>query len=214
MISICVVFYPWQKKMERTHEVFEVLMPTLRACKKKEQLELCILHLGRKDIYGLGREHDPDKLLSGIKKYWKNNKLVFKVVEDEFIHSGPPKELWLSKAVNAVIMQSSSDRFLMTGIDITLPVYLVDLFNSIVKLGTMWLLETKHVERKMRKFLKWRTKANGMIGMMKEDYIKVGMSDESYVRSKYDNQFVATAKNAGIEVVINQRDDVMHIRHE
>jgi hypothetical protein len=214
MISVCVLFYPWQRGYDRTREVTEVLMPTLRACKKKEELELCILHMGCKDIYGMNRKHDPEKLLFDIKKYWKNNKLIFEVVEDEFIHPGPPENLWLSKAVNAVIMQSSSDRFLMTGIDITLPVYLVDIFNSIVEPKTMWILITKHVDAVNREFLSWRSNANGMIGMMKEDYIESGMSDESHVRDKYDNLFIRKARNTGIKLVKERRDDVMHIRHE
>jgi hypothetical protein len=86
MISVCVLFYPWQRGYDRTREVTEVLMPTLRACKKKEELELCILHMGCKDIYGMNRKHDPEKLLFDIKKYWKNNKLIFEVVEDELAH--------------------------------------------------------------------------------------------------------------------------------
>lgn len=211
MISICCPFYPWTRIEDRTEELFEVLIPSLNRVDQSDQVELVILHLGNRDIWGKGRKHDIGEFTIRLE-----SKLKIKFMLNRSwncIHPGPPEKLWLSKAQNETIKYISSDRFLCIGIDIEVPPNIVDLFNSRVRSGLVWIVTMAHVDRD-RNFINWRDQANGMIGMLKTDYFDLGGCDESMIRTKYDNHFSKMASRSGKLKIIKERiEGVNHVQH-
>ena len=81
MISICCPFYPWTRIKDRTEEIFEVLIPSLNRVEQKDQIELVILHLGNRDIWGRGnRMHDIADFKDRIGDAWDG-----KIDDDDYI---------------------------------------------------------------------------------------------------------------------------------
>ncbi len=211
MISICCPFYPWTRLQDRTDELFEVLIPSLNRIEKKDQVELVILHMGNRDIWGFNRKHSISDFRDRVADAWDGNLLIN--LSWNCIHPGPPLLLWLSKAQNEMIRYITNDRFLTIGIDIEVPPNIVDLYNDWVKPGVVWVVIMAHVDRD-RNFINWRDRANGMIGMMRQDYFDLGGCDESYIRTKYDNHFAKRiSRSENYRFIREKVKGVNHVQH-
>lgn len=201
MISICVPFYPWYREYDRTEEIFDVLIASMNRCKRKGELELSIVDGGTEDIWGRQRRHISSVFLGNLFKSW-DGKLKYSY-DKEVIYrrSGNRRSFWVSKAVDKSVKQSSYDMVLTVGIDIEIPVDFVDIYESWVSPGNVFVFRCWHIRRDMPREQMpnlggWRS-ARGIIGAMKSDYFQVGGQDlPGFVKDKADTDLYLRLKKA------------------
>ena len=55
MISVCVPFYPWYREVDRSPEVFDVLVKGLNEADGARNIELCLTDAGVEDVWAKGK---------------------------------------------------------------------------------------------------------------------------------------------------------------
>jgi len=174
MISVCTVFYPWTKEIERTEELFDALIPSIQRCEENNRIELSIVDTGTRDIFNRRRKHDWINFKERILKELPTAKYQ---IADCLVG-----QKWhMSKALMIAAAQAKGELFFFSGIDLILPKGFVHMMDLFVGKGEVWvplcynLLPGQEwtIPEKPEEMNGWRV-AKGIMGIRREDFYSVG----------------------------------------
>lgn len=227
MISVCVPFYPWARSYDRSHEVFDVLLPGLNKAAHAKSLELCLTDAGVEDIFvkrgdKRGRTWNSRRFHEKLKKSFRGKTNY--TLDKECIHVSEDgsRRFWLAMAVAKSVQRATYDNILIFGIDCYAPRDLGHRFADTVKDGVGWVLFAFNVPQGAPLAINevggkgycWHT-AKGIVGIKKKDYDKIGGYEKSlpYISTRTDSDFY-NRMTAGLDkVVIRKELGLFHVGH-
>lgn len=196
MITICVGI------KNRTVNLIQCLLVSMNECEQKESLALSIFDCNTDDVENLEKE---------IRKCW-GGELIFKSEAIEFTRT-----YTLNKAVEA----AATEKIFVCDADMTLPVNFIKQYNENVNGNTVWFPVCFSLYAFMPKEIKvnetgwWRHSGRGMMGLLKNNFIKIGQYNLDYKEwGREDDDFFARTKKANFKIVRDQCKGLFHNWHE
>lgn len=189
-ISVCVPFYPWYYDFDRTHELFDVMIPSMVRA-GVDNFELSICDAGIVDKYGdRARTRSVGEFAEQLHKAWPGE-LVYTCTDRAMTppHHQYPARVWISAAVNMSVYQSNHPFLWLNNIDIEMPADFVARYFENVSSGHPWFPKCYNIRGDMPRIDDnggWRH-GTGLVGITREDYIRVGGNDESYIKNRHDS---------------------------
>lgn len=174
-ISICVGI------KNKSFELFEYLISSMKECIDKDRLSLSIFDCGSNDINNLKIE---------IEKNW-TGKLYFCSEDLTFTRS---------YSFNRAVKQSNANYVFLCDVDMTLPINFIKLFEDNVSNSSVWFPICFSLARGKERKIDvnngwWRDSGFGMVGIKKSLYIEMNGLNEEFIKwGGEDNDFYNRTK--------------------
>ena len=224
MISFCCGFYPWYRQHDRSNEVFDVLIAGLNTMNGVEDTELCLVSAAVMDVWRRKNENprkfDNEQFEEKIRKQFKGK--VKYLLDENSIHRdvvGIPR-YWCSKSIDTAISISANDYIVIVGIDCYITGYFVSDYFERVKKGKAWIIlstganDVEYIEYiEANQIARFHYTARGIVGMLKDDYYKIGGYDVNYIKDQSDSNFYRRMIASDLEVKEEKVKNVYHVHH-
>lgn len=224
MISFCCGFYPWWREVDRTQEVFDVLIAGLNQMYGVEETELCLVNGAVLDVWRPEPKHHPREFNSYLfkEKVCKSFKgKVRYLLDEEVIYSDDGKHrFWVSKAFQKAIDISTNDYIQLAGIDCYFGRDFMSEYFERVTENSVWVImstSARHVVDipyyETEQLKRYYYTAKGIVGITKKNFYKLGGYDCRYIKDRVDSMFYEAIKKSDLTTFEEHVNSVYHVRH-